>query len=371
MATLRILILGDDFTPAALFEEAIRRSVGASVETAEFCCVDTEPNELSSVRSEEVSEAFGDIAEVARLARACHVIVTTFAPVTEQVLDRAPDLLAIACGRGGPVNINVAAATRRSIPVLYAPGRNAQAVAEYTLAAMFNLMRRIPQAMDYLRGGQWQTPREDTFEKPSGPELGGRTLGLIGCGQVGRLVAKLAQAVGTRVLVCDPFAEGPALEALGMEPVTLEEILAEADVISIHARLASGEPPILGQSQFTAMARRPYVLNTARAAALDYGALTAALESGQVSGAFLDVYPDEPIASDSPLLAIDRDRLHMTPHAAGVSRDIPLYTARTLADGLAQLLQGKRPAHVVNEDALASGLERITALQKEQGNSTE
>ncbi len=116
-----------------------------------------------------------------------------------------PNLFSIACGRGVPVNINVEAASARGIPVLYAPGRNAQAVAEFTLAGMISLMRRMPAALRHIRRGDWLVSREDTFEKPSGPELGGRTLGLIGFGQVGQLVARLAIAFGARVLAMIPW----------------------------------------------------------------------------------------------------------------------------------------------------------------------
>lgn len=359
MTDLRFLVLGDDFTPASLFEETIRARLSGWAGALSFHCVDSAPCDFSAVGSEEISEAFGDIAEVARLARSCHVIVTTFAPVTAAVLDQADNLLAIACGRGGPVNINVAAATERGVPVLYAPGRNVQAVAEFTLAGMINLMRQLPRALTYARDGSWTTPREDTFEKPSGPELASRTLGLIGCGHVGRLVGKLAAAFGTRVLGCDPYADRAALRDVGIELVPLPRLLVEADVISVHARVAKGEDPLLGAAEFAAMAKRPYLVNTARAAALDYDALLDALARDRVAAALLDVYPDEPLPPESPLLAVDPARLHLTPHAAGVSRDIPGNTARILADGLARLLAGERPDHVMNEEALDSCFGRI------------
>lgn len=359
MAQLRFLILGDDFTPAALFEQAIRDSISDSAKVLSFHCVDTEPSEQTAVRSVEVSEAFGDVEEVGRLARDCQVIVTTFAPVTKAVLSQAKGLLAVACGRGGPVNVNVTAATEQGVPVLYAPGRNGQAVAEFTLAGMIGLMRQLPTAMTYVRNGDWTTPREDTFEKPSGPELAGRTVGLVGCGHVGRLVGKLAGAFGAKVLAHDPYSEAPTLEEVGIELVPLARLLAEADVISVHARVASGEAPLLGDAEFAAMKRRPYFLNTARAAAVDYDALLRAMDRGDVTAALLDVYPDEPLPSDSPLLAVDPARLHLTPHSAGVSRDIPENTARILAQGLSQLLKGERPDYVMNEQALKECFRRL------------
>lgn len=362
MAELRFLILGDDFTPAALFEDHIGKALSGLGAEVSFRCVDSEPSELTAVRSDEVAEAFGDIGEVSALARDRHVIVTTFAPVTGEVMEGAPELLAIACGRGGPVNVNIEAATERGIPVLFAPGRNAQAVAEFTVAGMINLMRQIPQAIDYVRDGRWQTPREDTFEKPSGPELGNRTVGLVGCGQVGRLVGKLLRAFGARVLVSDPYAEASELAALGLESVGLEELLAKSEVISLHARVAKGQPPLIGPRQFAAMEQRPYVLNTARSAALDCDALVAALKDGSVAGALLDVYPDEPLPADSPLRDCDRERLILTPHSAGVSRDIPANTARILAQGLADLARQRVPPHVANGETVEACLRRLAEL---------
>ena len=359
MSGLKCLILGDDFTPARTFEEALREGLRACGRDLEYESIDFEPHELTPTPSDELHEAFGDAGKVARLAAGCRLLVTTFAPVTAAVLDSAPGLLAIACGRGGPVNINVEAASARGLPVLHAPGRNAQAVAEFTLAGMLNLMRRIPEALLYVREGRWRVSREDTFEKPSGPELGGRTLGLIGCGHVGRLVGRLACAFGARVLAHDPFVAGEVLAPLGIERVSFERLLAESDLISVHARLSEGSPPILDAAAFAAMARRPYLVNTARAGAIDHRALLAALESGRITAALLDVHGVEPLPPEDPLFSFDPARLLLTPHAAGVSYDIPANTARLVADGLARLLRREAPDHVINPQCLEICFRRL------------
>lgn len=359
----RIAILGDDFTPSVLFEDALRQALDFWPGELVFAAADMTPGDLVPYVSDEVHEAFGRSAEVARLAEGAHLLVTTFAPVTAEMLDQVPGLIAVACGRGGPVNVNIAAASQRGIAVLSAPGRNAQAVAEFTLAGMINLMRRIPATIDYVRNGEWDTAREDTFEKPSGPELGGKTVGLLGFGHIGRLVAGLVAAFGARLLICDPRVERDAIEAEGYEKVALGRLLAEADVISLHARLPEGAQPILGEAEFAQMERRPYLINTARAAALDYGALLRALEAGSLRGALLDVYPEEPLEKDGPLCRAISDRLLLTPHVAGVSEDIPDLTAQIVAEGVASLLKGDTPRHVVNPDALATCLERLQAFR--------
>ena len=361
MTEWRCLVLGDDFTPAALFERVLGDRFAADGMGVSFRSIDIESSEVTAYRSGEVSEAFGDVEEIARHVADCQFLVTTFAPVTAGLIDRAPRLVAICCGRGGPVNINVDAASQRGIPVLHAPGRNEDAVAEFVMAGMINLMRRIPLALDWVRQGSWTTPLEDTFEKPSGPELSRQTLGLVGAGRIGCLVARLARAFGVQVLATDPFADPASLAAAGAEPVPLDRLLAESTIISIHARLAAGSRPLLGTSEFAAMAKHPWLLNTARAAALDYDALLAALQDDRISGALIDVYPDEPLAPDSPLLAMTPDRLLLTPHVAGISSDVPARTAAILADGMARLLAGTPPRHVVNPEALATAFRRLAA----------
>lgn len=355
------LVLGDDFTPAALFERVLGDRLAADGRAVSFRSIDIESNDVTAYRSGEVSEAFGDVDEIARHVADCRFLVTTFAPVTAGLIDLAPHLVAICCGRGGPVNINVAAASERGIPVLHAPGRNEDAVAEFVIAGMINLMRRIPQALDWVRQGSWTTPLEDTFEKPSGPELSRQTLGLVGAGRIGCLVARLARTFGARVLATDPFADPASLAAAGAEAVPLERLLAESTIISIHARLAGGSRPLLGRREFAAMAKHPWLLNTARAAALDYDALLAALRDDRIAGALIDVYPDEPLPTDSPLFDMSPDRLLLTPHVAGISSDVPARTAAMLADGLARLLAGIQPRHVANPEVLATAFRRLDA----------
>ena len=116
---------------------------------------------------------------------------------------------------------------------------------------------------------------------------------------------------------------------------------------------------MLGRNEFAAMAKRPWLLNTARAAALDYDALLAALADDRIAGALIDVYPDEPLPPDSPLFGVIPDRLLLTPHVAGISSDVPARTAAMLADGLARLLAGTRPRHVANPDVLATAFRRL------------
>jgi D-3-phosphoglycerate dehydrogenase len=246
--------------------------------------------------------------------------------------------------------------------VLYAPGRNAVAVAEDALAGLLALMRRMPAAIDCVRRGEWRTAREDTFEKPSGPELAGKRAGVIGFGRVGRRVARLLAAFGAEVMVRDPHVAARAIAAEGHRAVALDELIATAQVIAVHARLPNDAAPILGAREFARMRAAPYLVNAARANALDHAALIDALAAGRVAGALLDVHPEEPLPRDSPFLRVDPARLLLTPHVAGVSSDVPAATARLLADGVAALLRGERPEFVMNPEALPEAEARLKRL---------
>jgi D-3-phosphoglycerate dehydrogenase len=362
MNELRFAIIGDDFTPAILFKKALTVSLEGWKSSIVYRTIDITPDKMTPYASAEIHEAFGNPADVIDLAHDAHILVTTFAPVTSFVISRLEQLLAIGCGRGGPVNINISAANERGIPVLNAPGRNAQAVAEFTIAGMMNLMRQIPIAIDYVRSGDWKTPREDTFEKPSGPELGGKVVGLIGFGQVGRLVANLLKAFGARVLVYDPFIDMSSVVKDGIEVTDLSRLLADAQVISIHARLEKGEPPLLGTEHFAMMKQTPYLINTSRATALDHVALLNALDTGLIRAAFLDVYNEEPLPLDNPLLKVKSSKLFLTPHSAGVSHDVPVQTARIIAQGITSLVTGQRQHFVINPEAIGTFNIRIDQI---------
>ncbi len=360
MSPLRFLLVGDDFVPARVLEEELREHLPER--QIEFRARDLDPDRLAPYRGGDVDEAFGDPLEIARLAEDCHVLVTTFAPVTASLLDTARTLSVVACGRGGPVNVDIDAATERGVPVLFAPGRNAQCVAEFTLAAMIFLMRRIPSAAQALREATWKTPRQDTFEKPSGPELHGKRVGVIGYGKIGQRVARLVGAFGAEVLVFSPnlrpmpypasSIDLASSEDLEVTPVTLEALLREADVVTIHARLPKGAPPILGREELAAIRRRPILVNTARAHAIDEAALVEALQEDRIAAACLDVFAEEPLPAASPLRTVDGGRLLLTPHVSGMSTDVPRTTASLLGAGIASLLRGERPKHIANPAAI-------------------
>jgi D-3-phosphoglycerate dehydrogenase len=278
------------------------------------------------------------------------VAIVEAAPLGQAELDALPALRLIVSVRGEPVNVDLAAATARGIPVVHAPGRNAESVAEFTIGLTIALLRRIVSTHELVRRrvlteerAERIRPRGDIIWRPvdsaatvpyrafKGHGLRSTTLGLLGLGAIGARVAGLANALGMRVIGHDPYV---AVEVPGVELVSFEELLGTCDVLSLHAR-GSGAP-LVGAAELSQMRPGAMLINTARATILDYEALADALRSGRLGGAALDVYPDEPLTPDDPLL--DLDNLILTPHIAGASLDVARRQWEILEAGLRALL---------------------------------
>jgi D-3-phosphoglycerate dehydrogenase len=287
------------------------------------------------------------------------VLVVEADPVGATEFDRFPALSLVACTRGTPVNIDLDEATARGIPVLRAPGRNAEAVADLVLGLAYSCVRNIARAHHLLvtrtltEEREPQIGRKDVVWRPTqptevipylafrGPELWTLTIGLLGFGAVGRRVAAKANALELRVLAHDPFVPDEQVAAAGVEPVTFERLLQEADLLSLHVPSQSGQP-LIGARELRLMRPTAYLINTARATALDYDALAKALAAGELAGAGLDVFPDEPLSSSSPLL--DLPNVTLTPHIAGASTNIVDHQSEILLAALRALASGNPDA---------------------------
>jgi D-3-phosphoglycerate dehydrogenase len=288
--------------------------------------------------------------------------------VDREVLDRFPALSVVGCVRGNPVNVDVEEATRRGIVVVCSPGRNAESVADLVLGLMLSVLRHIAHTHHLIVSRQITEDREedrrrkDVVWRPSdpsapipyrlykGPELATLTLGLLGFGAIGRSVGIKAGALGMRVLAYDPFVPDVELVAAGAEPVSFDELFRRSDVLSLQAPPQEG-PPLVGERELALMKPTAYVINTARASILDYDALVAALRSGKLAGAGLDVFPDEPLSSLSPLL--DLPNVTLTPHIGGASSNVVEHHSEILLGSLLALAQGNpEAAHVKNPDVL-------------------
>jgi D-3-phosphoglycerate dehydrogenase / 2-oxoglutarate reductase len=251
-------------------------------------------------------------------------------------------LRAIGSARGDPTNVDIEGATAKGIPVLRAPGRNADGVAELAVALLLAVTRRLLPADADVRRGEVFRDGTIPYQRFRAWQLAGRTAGLVGLGAVGRALRWRLEGLGLRVLASDPYADDATS--------SLDELLAEADVVSMHAAVTPETAGMMGAEQFGRMKPGAVYLNTARAALHDVDALVTALESGHLGGAGLDHFEGEALPLDSPL--VGRDDVVLTPHIGGATFDTEANHSRLLAEDVVRLLAGERPHHIVNPEVL-------------------
>jgi D-3-phosphoglycerate dehydrogenase len=254
-------------------------------------------------------------------------------------------LVAIGSARGDPNNVDVAGATAKGIPVLRAPGRNADAVAELTVALLFAVNRGIVRADLDVREGEMFRDGSIPYQRFRAWQLAGQTAGLVGLGAVGRATKWRLEGLGMRVIAYDPYAADATH--------SLDDLLAEADVVSMHAAVTEETQGLIGADQFDRMKDGAIYVNSARAGLHDTDALVAALRSGKLGGAGLDHFEGEHLATDHPLVAMPN--VVLTPHIGGATYDTEANHSKLLADGLEQLLAGGKPDNLVNPEVLPCG----------------
>lgn len=335
--TVRILAAGDHFVRNELLIEALREEIGADAEiTTLELPWPIEP--FGPVA--EVDEASGTEEEMIRALQGAQGCVTQLAPLTRRILEQCPELELFAVGRGGPVNVNLDAAARHGVTVTCAPGRNAAATAEHTIAMILAAVRRIPGVHSELRQGVW---RGDYYRYDQvGIELSRACVGLVGYGAIGKRVAKILKGFGARVLVHDPYIAADALTDVD-ESVALDELLRRCQVVSLHARLTKDNTGMIGPDEIATMPRGATIVNCARGGLLDYDAVCDALDSGHLFAAAFDVFPSEPVPPDSRLLRTAG--LVLTPHLAGAGKQTAHEAARIVAAETGRFLRGEPLAH--------------------------
>lgn len=300
------------------------------------------------------------------------VLIVGYEQVTAELMDACPDLKLIASIRGGPeANVSIDAATERGIPVLFTLGRTQHAVAEYAFAQMLALARNLPRGDRLIREGVitsdiqqaserdviWRLPagseEQEIHRALRGSELYGKTLGLVGLGNIGEEVARLAQAFGMRVIVSDPYVSEERAAEHGVTLVSLPDLMRNADIISLHARITPDTIRLIGPAEFALMKPTALLINNARAALLDEDALIDALVNRKIGGAALDVFHKEPLGPDYPLIGLDN--VILTPHLAGSSHEIPQHHSRMVAQDVVNYLHGTvTMPRVKNKDVFES-----------------
>ena len=329
-------IIGDRFMRAEAFADALSAIDGRDFT---FQSYETDwPDNPFGPPFDGIKEYQGSADASAEQIGDAELCITHLAPLPRSVFEACPNLRLVGVSRGGPVNIDLEAARDHGVTVVNAPGRNASAVAEFTIGAILSQTRLFTQGHMGLANGIW---RGDLYRADrTGQELSQMTVGLVGYSAIGRRVARLLHPFGCRILFADPFVE-PAPEdlAMGIEKATIDTLVAESDVVSLHARLTPESRNMFTSEVFGRMKRGAYFINTARGELLDQSALVAALQSGHLGGAALDTYVPEPPSPDDPLLALPN--VTLTPHIAGASVYVVTYAASVIAQDVARFLDGR------------------------------
>jgi D-3-phosphoglycerate dehydrogenase len=305
----------------------------------------------------EVVERLGqkgdDLARA--LADADAVIVRSATRITRESLKHASHLRVIGRAGVGVDNIDVEAATERGIAVLNAPSGNTISAAELAFALLLALVRRVPAADRSMKQGEWD---RKSF---GGIELYGKTLGLVGAGRIGTAVAQRARAFGMRVIAFDPYLTAERAEALEIELAPFDEVLARADVISLHVPLTDATRNLIGEAQLRRMRPGTFLVNAARGGVVNEAALHHALTEGWIAGAALDVFEQEPPPGDHPLRSLPN--VVLTPHLGASTLEAQENVAIEIADAVrAALLEGDM-ARAVNAPAIAGeAMQRLRPL---------
>jgi D-3-phosphoglycerate dehydrogenase len=251
-------------------------------------------------------------------------------------------LRAVAATRGDPANVDLAQATAAGVPVLHTPGRNADAVAELALGLLLAATRHILPADRDVRAGEVFKGGTVPYQRYRGWQIAGRTVGIVGYGAVGRALRWRLDALGLRALVCDPYSSESTHK--------LDDLLAAADIVTLHAAVTPETQGMIGAAQFAQMKNGVVFLNTAREALHDRDALVDALRSGKIAAAGLDHFSGEQLPAEHPLLTMDN--VVLTPHIGGATYDTEINHSLMVADDLALLLRGGRPVHIANPEVL-------------------
>jgi len=261
-------------------------------------------------------------------------------PFTAAELNAASGLRVLVRTGVGFDNVDLEAASERGIAVGITPGSNRISVAEHVLALMLSCARKIPQSVAAVGEGRWT--------QPSGTELHGATLGIIGLGSIGKTVARMAAALQMSVIAYDPYLDQAFLDESGVKAATLDELLAQSDFVTLHIFLDDSTRHLIGDRALRMMKDSAYLINTSRGGVVDEHALGVALREGRLGGAALDVLETEPLPADSPLRTVPD--LIITPHTAGATTGARARSGQIAAQSIIDFFAGKPVPGIVNSE---------------------
>lgn len=356
---MKVLVIGDPLLTAAQMKEAVHSVLG---EMVQVFMVDWQPASeeefwhLRSLVEKQGPEAGQPPQEIFDHVGEVDLILTQHTPLNHAIIQAAKQCKVIGVCRAGLENVDVTTASAQNIAVSRTMGRNAHAVSDYTIGLMLAEMRNIARAHAALKEGRWQKKYANAAFVG---DMYGKTVGLIGFGYIGHLVARKLSGFTVHLLVYDPYAQQEDVQKVGGKLVSLEELCQASDFISMHARLSKETQGLLGAHEFSLMKPTVYLINTARAGLIEEQALLRALQTKRIGGAAIDVYPTEPPPPNHPLLQMDN--VTITPHLAGSTQDVFRRTPYLLLEELQRVAKEGHPRWFINADKVTLDYAKLFA----------
>jgi D-3-phosphoglycerate dehydrogenase len=341
---MKVLAIGDTFIPEDIMEAGVEqlKQAGFDVTVRQWKHANLEALQKDNLLIEQggpgavvlPEDIFRDIHEY-------EVIIVQFTPISQKILKQATKLKLIGVLRGGIENVDITFATSKGIAVANTPGRNARAVAEFTVGLMLSEIRNIARSHAALKDAVWLKQFPNSGEIP---ELFGKTVGMVGLGHIGQLVSGYLNAFGCRIIAYDPYVKN----AEGIELMTLPEVMKQSDIVSIHARYTVDTHHLISKKEIALMKPGAILINTARSGLVDQEGLVQALKEKQIRGAGLDVFDVEPIPEKDEILKLHN--ITITPHLAGSTADAFTNSPKLFSNMLLQALkQGKNGLAIIND----------------------
>ena len=347
---LKVILSGDAMIPSEGFVEAWKKYFPQYADN--YIAEDWESDwGKLQYRRLEVEKQGPEIEVVPEVVlnhgKEANVLAGLFLPVSSKVFDEMPNLRIVGVSRAGVENVNVEEATKRGILVFNVMGRNAHAVSDFTVGMLLSECRNIARAHYAIKNGEWRK----TFSNSNNiMELHGKTIGIIGFGYIGRLVAKKLSGFDMNTLIYDPFVSKEAIEEAGYKKADLNELLQSSDFITINARLTDANRNMISEEQLKLMKKTAILINTGRAGLVDQNALIKALQENWIAGAALDVFSVEPIEPDSELLKLDN--VTLTTHIAGTTTEALTNSPYLLMEDINKFFKGENAKFIVNPEVL-------------------
>ncbi|WP_422448434.1 2-hydroxyacid dehydrogenase [Thermoanaerobacterium sp. DL9XJH110] len=347
---VKALLIGDAMIPGGDFEAAAKKHLSEYIE--EVLVGDWEDNWDELQRRRLIVEKNGpEVEEVVPLikerGRDVSMLFGLFVPISKEAFDCMPKLKIVGVSRAGLENVNIQEATKRGVLVFNVEGRNAEAVSDFAIGMMLAECRNIARAHYSIKSGKW---RKEFSNSNWIPELKGKTVGIVGFGYIGRLVARKLSGFEVERLVYDPHVKREEIIESGCTPVDKETLFSKSDFITLHARLTEDSKNLVGEREISLMKSTAYIINTARAGLIDQNALLNALKSKKIAGAALDVFWEEPIPENSELLALDN--VTLTSHLAGTTKEALTRSPELLMEDVRKFLKGREARFIVNPEVL-------------------